>query len=132
MSEFFSHLASSFLLTGLAAMAGLMLLHFCAQYLMRGLLVRSRLRRLTLVVKQHNDVPRQQVKEKLAAIFRGTRVDFAWTEFEETLHEQHVWKDGERVVADVRATVPAEAFFNGNTAVDPWLATESSNIFREF
>jgi putative membrane protein len=57
-------------------------------------------------------------------VFSKTRVSFAWSEFEETLHEQHEWKDGERTVVDIRATLPAEAFFNTETAVDPWLGSE--------
>ena len=41
-----------------------------------------------------------------------------WSEYQDTLHDQHDYRDGERVLVQIRATVPAEAFFSAQTVVD--------------
>jgi ABC-type transporter Mla subunit MlaD len=41
-----------------------------------------------------------------------------WHEYEESLHEQEGVKEGQRVVIDVRATVPAAMYFNPQSIVD--------------
>jgi len=63
--------------------------------------------------------------ESLDALFgrRGIR-SHLWSEYRETLHEQWETRDGERKRIDVRATVPAEAFFTTDALVDSRLATE--------
>jgi len=47
-----------------------------------------------------------------------------WSEYTETLHEQYDQVDGERRLVAVRATVPAEVFFNTQVLVDTPLNTE--------
>jgi biopolymer transport protein ExbB/TolQ len=47
-----------------------------------------------------------------------------WDEYTETLHEQSDVVDGERRVVAIRATVPAEVFFNTQVLVDTPLNTE--------
>lgn len=47
-----------------------------------------------------------------------------WSEYTETLHEQYDHVDGERRLIAVRATVPAEVFFNTHVLVDTPLNTE--------
>ena len=47
-----------------------------------------------------------------------------WGEYTETLHEQYDHVDGERRLVAVRATVPAEVFFNTQVLVDTPLNTE--------
>lgn len=47
-----------------------------------------------------------------------------WAEYQETLHEQHSVLDGERRLISIRATVPAEVFFNTQVLVDTPLNTE--------
>ena len=47
-----------------------------------------------------------------------------WKEYEETLHRQYEQQDGQRILAKVRSTIPAETFFNSHTLVDARLRTE--------
>lgn len=47
-----------------------------------------------------------------------------WSEYTETLHEQYDHVDGERRLVAIRATVPAEVFFNTQVLVDTPLNTE--------
>lgn len=47
-----------------------------------------------------------------------------WSEYTETLHEQHDHVDGGRRLVAIRATVPAEVFFNTQVLVDTPLNTE--------
>jgi putative membrane protein len=47
-----------------------------------------------------------------------------WDEYTETLHEQYDHIDGERRLVAIRATVPAEVFFNTQVLVDTPLNTE--------
>ena len=52
-----------------------------------------------------------------------------WSEYRETLHLQYRVEDGQRVPSAVRATVPAEVYFNSQTVVDGSLRTE---LFKHF
>lgn len=52
------------------------------------------------------------------------RLLHAWKEYAETLHEQYGEQGGERRLLRLRATVPAEAFFNTTVLVDTPLRTE--------
>lgn len=47
-----------------------------------------------------------------------------WKEFHDTLHAQQGERDGQIVTVTNRATVPAEAFFNGQSVVEERLGTE--------
>ena len=47
-----------------------------------------------------------------------------WNEYTETLHEQYDYVEGERRLVAIRATVPAEVFFNTQVLVDTPLNTE--------
>ncbi|CRI66748.1 putative membrane protein [Thiocapsa sp. KS1] len=47
-----------------------------------------------------------------------------WNEFRDTLHAQHEEQDGQLVTVALRATAPAESFFNGQYIVDSRLRTE--------
>lgn len=58
-------------------------------------------------------------RSKARAIFGGNKKLFPrWSEYEETLHDQFAYRDGEKVLEDIRATVPAEAFFSAAGVVD--------------
>lgn len=51
-------------------------------------------------------------------------LEHLWSEYTETLHEQYDYVDGERRLVAIRATVPAEVFFNTQVLVDTPLNTE--------
>lgn len=66
-------------------------------------------------------VDRDQVAQVLA---QDATLAHLWTEYTETLHEQYDYVDGQRRLVAVRATVPAEVFFNTQVLVDTPLNTE--------
>lgn len=66
-------------------------------------------------------VSREAVADILA---RDSSLKHLWSEYTETLHEQYDHVDGERRLVAIRATVPAEVFFNTQVLVDTPLNTE--------
>jgi putative membrane protein len=57
-------------------------------------------------------------------VFDNTSFSHHWSEFQETLHDQYVDAEGERVLARTRATVPASHYFSAQSVVDTPLHTE--------
>jgi hypothetical protein len=64
-------------------------------------------------------------REEVAKVL-GSNMTLAhlWNEYTETLHEQYDHADGVRRLVAIRATVPAEVFFNTQVLVDTPLNTE--------
>jgi hypothetical protein len=59
------------------------------------------------------------------AVFAGDRrLAHLWNEYAESLHVQREERDGQMIVRAVRATVPAELYFNSQVVVDSRLRTE--------
>lgn len=69
-------------------------------------------------------VPPRELKTALGKSLSTTRVAPQWKEYKDTLHEQFATTGAEKQVVAVRATVPAEAFFNAELVVDGYLHTE--------
>lgn len=124
MTPFLQHLFENKLLLSIAVLGCLMVIHFVVQYVGRAIPLRWELRRLSRAVRGLKDTSRADLKPGLNEVFRTSRFGFAWSEFEETLHEQYDVARGERRTVDVRATIPAESFFHPGTAIDPWLGSE--------
>lgn len=57
-------------------------------------------------------------------VFNDTAFFHQWSEFEETLHDQHEVIDGERIVRKSRATTPASYYFSTQSVVDTPLHAE--------
>lgn len=58
-------------------------------------------------------------------VFAGDRrLAHLWKEYQESLHFQREERDGQMYLKSVRATVPAEMYFNGSFVVDSRLRTE--------
>lgn len=55
---------------------------------------------------------------------RDARLAHLWKEFQDSLHVQREERDGQMVPVTVRATLPAETFFNSQYVVDARLRTE--------
>lgn len=55
---------------------------------------------------------------------RDARLLHLWSEFRDTLHEQREERDGQMVTAALRATAPAESYFNNQYVVESRLRTE--------
>ncbi|AAY49837.1 anti-phage ZorAB system protein ZorA [Xanthomonas campestris] len=64
------------------------------------------------------------VKRELSKLFANSRLQPNWAEYEDTLHEQTANQGIDREIVAVRATVPAESFFNAELVVDSTLHTE--------
>jgi hypothetical protein len=58
------------------------------------------------------------------AFDRDKKLAHLWSEYKESLHMQREDRDGQLVVVQIRATVPAETYFNGQYIVDSRLRTE--------
>ncbi len=64
-------------------------------------------------------------RHKVAEIMQADKtLQHLWAEYTETLHEQYDYVEGERRLVAIRATVPAEVFFNAQVLVDTPLNTE--------
>jgi hypothetical protein len=124
MTPFIEHLFANKLLLAIAITGCLMVVHFLVQYLGRAIPLRVELRRLSRNVRSLKDTSRAELKSSLDDLFSKSRFRFAWSEFEETLHDQHDIVRGERRIVDVRATIPAESFFHPGSAIDPSLGSE--------
>ena len=64
------------------------------------------------------------VSELDKAFARDRHLLHLWKEYRESLHEQRAVQDGQDVVTALRATMPAEMYFNGQSVVDGRLRTE--------
>ncbi|MGO4811050.1 anti-phage ZorAB system protein ZorA [Cupriavidus sp. 2MCAB6] len=83
--------------------------------------LRASVRRIELLRKAGSSVR----PDDLADIFRWAPVKHLWAEYSHTLHELKKASNGELSVVEVRATVPAEAFFTREVLVD-------SRLFDDF
>jgi hypothetical protein len=124
LPSWLAHLMANTFVLVLSAIAIVLLLHFAYQYFLRGLRLRWQLVRLCKRVTGLGDRPPSDVKRTLSEIFSGTRVQFAWKEYEETLHDQYELVQGERRVTAIRATQPAESFINLENIIDPRIGAE--------
>ncbi|CAJ0699136.1 hypothetical protein LMG18091_02859 [Ralstonia wenshanensis] len=108
------------LVTG-AALAVLVVAFF-AVFLGPGFAHWLRLRRI-----QH-DIANFEAKDypaEFRKVFSGDkRLAHHWKEYQESLHVQREERDGQMVVRAVRATAPAELYFNSQAIVDSRLRTE--------
>jgi putative membrane protein len=83
------------------------------------LLVRWRLRVAVRQVRQLGRGDGPVLRNRASQPFRRSRIlRHLWDQYAETLHDQYEDRDGERVVAKVRSTVPAEVFFTPQAVVD--------------
>ena len=105
-----------------ASVLFVLLLAFLIVFLMPGTIYWYRLRRI------QRDLAGLRAGAKISEIQKvfeqDLRLAHLWREYQESLHIQREWRDGELVVAAVRATTPAEAHFNDQVVVDSRLRTE--------
>ncbi|MCL1980756.1 MAG: anti-phage defense ZorAB system protein ZorA, partial [Proteobacteria bacterium] len=86
--------------------------------------------RLWRIAKKLRAIPKELAPEAILdaidKIFSQyhKRLRHLWSEYQETLHRQYEEKGGERRIAAVRATVPAELYFSGQALVESWMHTE--------
>lgn len=98
-----------------------LLVIFLGLFLARGLALRSRLKRVLAQLRKgtiRSDSDLRKVFES------DPKLKHLWKEFRDTLHAQKEERDGQLVTVALRATAPAESFFNGQYVVDSRLRTE--------
>ena len=69
-------------------------------------------------------LPRAERRHAAAVVFEQSGFVHQWGEYQETLHDQHIEIDGERVISQTRATAPSSFYFSSQSVVDTPLQTE--------
>lgn len=117
--EFLSKVPLPLLMTGGALVV--LLFGFIGYFCVPGLRLRSRLKRIHLQLQQGN----LRTESDLRKVFESDpKLKHLWKEFRDTLHAQKEERDGQLVTVALRATAPAESFFNSQYVVDGRLRTE--------
>lgn len=80
--------------------------------------------RLGRVVRKLRAINAKTSREAIQKIFPTKHLRHLWKEYDETLHAQYEEQDGQRQVAAIRSTTPAEMYFNDQYVVDSYLGTE--------
>ncbi|MBS7455705.1 anti-phage ZorAB system protein ZorA [Coralloluteibacterium stylophorae] len=124
MDVFWAALTGDALHMGIGALVAALSLAFLWFVVVQGIWLWCSLRRARGALKRVAAQPQPDPRPQLAQVFAGRRYIGLWREYEETLHAQRSETDIERSVQAVRATVPAESFFNGELIVDARLHTE--------
>jgi len=117
-------LAGGPMVWGLIGIAVTLLLAFLVFYAIPGIRLWWQLRKVAKRLGRLQSEPRATLRDKLNDAFARTRCFHAWSEFEETLHDQYDLRNGERQIRDVRATAPSEGFLNPESIIDPRLGSE--------
>lgn len=100
----------------------LLILMFFALFLLPGLL---HLRRLHRVQREIGRFESKNLVSEFKKVFsQDRRLSHLWKEYQDSLHTQSEQRDGQLVVLAVRATGPAEVYFNTQYVVDSRLRTE--------
>lgn len=99
-------------------------LWYVVRYLIPSYVLSIRLKRVTAGLVKVRGLPPAQRRTELEALFKGSRLEHAWREYSETLHNQYREHEGERVLVSSRATAGAAHFFSAQNVVDTPLATE--------
>lgn len=107
----------------IAAVIALLFVLFLHFVLGRGVVQWWRLRQIRSKLGTLRGRDDAGLKADLRGLFKSTSLHLLWQEYEDTLHEQRVANGAEPAVA-VRATIPAETFFNGELVVDGRLHAE--------
>lgn len=110
---------------GLYVVLGVLVLAFLLFYIRRSVILYFRFRAINKKLAVIGSSKKLANPDEIASkVMTGEPVAHLWSEYCETLHPicEHV--DGEQRVSDIRATVPAETFFNTQVLVDTPLHTE--------
>lgn len=108
------------LVTG-AALAFLILI-FLTVFLVPGLLHWNRLRSIQKGITRFDS--KNSASEFKKVFARDRRLAHLWKEYQDSLHIQREERDGQLAVVAIRATTPAELYFNSQFVVDSRLRTE--------
>ncbi|MEI7968362.1 MAG: anti-phage ZorAB system protein ZorA [Betaproteobacteria bacterium] len=104
-----------------ASFLGLLFLAFVVWFFIPAMTLRMRLG--AIIDQLSSEKPRSAYD--IQKIFeRDPRLLHLWREFRDTLHAQREERDGQMVTVALRATTPAESYFNSQYVVDGRLRTE--------
>jgi len=105
-----------------ASILVILVVAFLLFFLVPGVLHWFRLRRIQRRIAKFSS---QNFAAEFKKVFaEDKRLSHLWKEYQDSLHFQHEDRDGQAVVFAVRATVPAELFFNSQFVVDSRLRSE--------
>lgn len=124
MHELIKAIMSDWLHVALASIVGILALAFLWFVLGRGIRLVLMLRKILRRVQAVDRTTPAGMKSRLRAAFNANPLAPLWAEYEDTLHEQMEERGVEDEVLAVRATVPAESFFNAELVVDGRLHIE--------
>ncbi|MBE5316641.1 MAG: anti-phage defense ZorAB system ZorA [Xanthomonadales bacterium] len=124
MSEFLSHIVDSWLMLALTVICVLLLVDFLNRYMGRGVVLLRQLKHLAGEVSALDVRAQDGLRDRLAKLFMDSKFAHAWSEFEETLHDQRKLVNGRMQTVAVRATAPAESFLHVDSVIDPVIHTE--------
>lgn len=99
----------------------ILLVVFVLFFLLPGLHLRVR---LSSVLRRFRNETPQSILDLQKVFDIDHKLSHFWREFRDTLHEQKGEHDGQIVTTAVRATIPADSFFNAQYIVDGRLRTE--------
>lgn len=102
----------------------LLMLAFAWYILLQGMLLGSRLKKTLRQLQSFKQSNPALVKQQLSGLFKSDGLKAGWGEYSDTLHEQTLDDGLESRVAKLRATAPAETFFNAETVIDPVMHNE--------
>jgi ABC-type transporter Mla subunit MlaD len=69
-------------------------------------------------------LPRSERRKAASLVFEQGMFKHQWNEYQETLHDQFIELDGERVISQTRATIPASLYYSTQSVVDTPLRAE--------
>ncbi len=113
-------MATPVLATG--AVLAFLILVFLAVFLGPGILHWIRLRSIQKDIKRFET--KNSTSEFKKVFSRDRRLAHLWKEYQDSLHVQREERDGQLTVVAIRATAPAELYFNSQFVVDSRLRTE--------
>lgn len=108
----------------IGSIIGVLLLAFLWMVVLRGVVQWWSLHRIRSRLKQIRKQEPSVAKAELRKLFEPTRLSPLWQEYGDTLHEQRGSGASPAASGAIRATVPAETFFNGELVVDGRLHSE--------
>lgn len=107
------------LITGSALLV--LLIGFLLLFLIRGIHLRIR---LSSILRRLHRLGEPAISDLQKVFEVDTKLLHLWKEFYDTLHKQKEERDGQIEIVSLRATVPADSFFNEKYVVDTRLRTE--------
>ena len=104
------------------AVLAFLILVFLAVFLVPGVLHWNRLRSIQKDIRRFES--KNSAPEFKKGFARDRRLAHLWKEYQDSLHIQREDRDGQLAVVAIRATAPAELYFNSQFVVDSRLRTE--------